>query len=200
MIRILLGQRGTLVRAAFTRLLSEAPDLDVIAGTDDPQLLLDLAMRERPELIMLHRTLSVEQTCCSLCETVERSAVLMLLDGPPGRTAVEALARRAPRVGVLPMNATEDQLLGSIRRLARGEAVLDTDVALAALTAPDSPLTPRECEILRQAATGLPSKDIGAELCLSPGTVRNYLSSALGKTGARTRIEAIRIARSSGWI
>jgi two-component system response regulator DesR len=199
-IRILLGQRGALVRAAFAGLLSQEADLEVIAGMDDPEDVVDAAVRERPEVIMLHRTLTVEQTCCSLCRTVDCSAVLVLLDGPAGPTGVEALAKLAPRVGVLPVDATPDQLLDGIRRLARGEPVLDSGVAVAALTAPASPLTARECEILCRAATGLPPKEIAAELFLSTGTVRNYLSSVLTKTRARTRIEAIRIAQDSGWI
>jgi two-component system, NarL family, response regulator DesR len=199
-IRILLGQRGTLVRAAFAQLLSQEADLQVIADMDDADQLLGLAVRECPEVIMLHGTVTMEQTCCRLCEAVQRCAVLMLLDGPAGPTSLQTLARLAPRVGALPVDATPDQLVDGIRKLARGEPVLDTRIALAALTASNSPLTPREREILRRAAAGLPAKEIAAEFFLAVGTVRNYLSSIITKTGARTRIEAIRIAQDSGWI
>jgi two-component system response regulator DesR len=78
--------------------------------------------------------------------------------------------------------------------------VLDTEVAVAALTAGDNPLTDREREVLRLALDGAPAKEIAKNLYLSTGTVRNYLSRILDKTGARTRIEAIRIAQEAGWI
>jgi two-component system, NarL family, response regulator DesR len=92
------------------------------------------------------------------------------------------------------------QLIENVRRMVRGETVLDIGLAVAALTSPGNPLTHRECQILKLVAAGTPVKDIAAQIFLTAGTVRNYLSRIVTKTGARTRIEAIRIAQRAGWI
>jgi two-component system response regulator DesR len=84
--------------------------------------------------------------------------------------------------------------------MAAGRRVVDSELAVAALEAADCPLTPREHEVLRLAAGGGRSKDIAAELGLSVGTVRNHLSRILVKTGARNRVDAVRIATDSGWL
>jgi two-component system response regulator DesR len=84
--------------------------------------------------------------------------------------------------------------------LARGEPVLDVELAVAALTAKDNPLTDRELDVLRLARNGAPTKEIASNLYLSAGTVRNHLARIVLKTGARTRQDAIRIAQDAGWI
>jgi two-component system, NarL family, response regulator DesR len=86
-----------------------------------------------------------------------------------------------------------------IRRLYRREPVLDADLVVAALRT-RSPLTPQEVRVLQAAAEGWPVKEIARKLGLSPGTVRNYLSRVIAKTGARTRIEAVHIAQQAGWV
>jgi two-component system response regulator DesR len=110
------------------------------------------------------------------------------------------LARLAPRVGLLGTDTTPADLAEAVRQMARGDIVLDPTVAVAALKAENNPLSEREREILRLAVAGMPTKEIAKTLHLSAGTVRNGLSRILAKTGARTRIEAMRIAQNSGWI
>jgi two-component system response regulator DesR len=90
-------------------------------------------------------------------------------------------------------------LLEAIRGAAKGELVVDVNLAVAALAVEPNPLTPRELEVLRLAADGASGPEIAERLHLSEGTVRNYLSSAIGKTGARNRVEAWRIARERDW-
>jgi two-component system, NarL family, response regulator DesR len=126
--------------------------------------------------------------------------VLILLDRQSGAGVSRSLARLAPRVGFLGTETSPYDLVESVRQMARGEPVLDAEVAVAALTADENPLTDRECEVLRMALDGAPAKEIAQRLYLSAGTVRNYLSRILAKTGARSRIEAIRIAQDAGWI
>jgi two-component system response regulator DesR len=91
-------------------------------------------------------------------------------------------------------------LADGIRRVARGERVIDPDLVAAALETGTSPLTDRETDVLRQAGSGIPTDQIATRLSLSPATVRNYLSNAITKVGGRNRIDAIRIARNAGWL
>jgi DNA-binding CsgD family transcriptional regulator len=112
-------------------------------------------------------------------------------------------ARGSPgwhRAGVLARVTTPARLIKGIRKIARGEPALDSKIAGTALTAANSPLTDREREVLRRAAECVPAKEIATESFLSVGTVRNYLSRSITKAGARTWIEAIRIAQNAGWI
>jgi len=97
-------------------------------------------------------------------------------------------------------NAPAARLLHAIRGVAQGGTVIDANLVIAALSAGRNPLTPRELSVLRLAAEGLSGPEIAKQLSLSQGTVRNYLSNAMNKTGARTRIDAIRIATESGWL
>ena len=98
------------------------------------------------------------------------------------------------------MDAPAATLADGVRRVAAGERVIDPDLIAAALETGSSPLTAREADVLRAAETGNPTELIATQLSLAPATVRNYLSNAITKTGARNRIDAIRIARDAGWL
>ncbi|GAA4710228.1 response regulator transcription factor [Phytohabitans rumicis] len=204
MIRVLLGQRGRLLREALAAVMSAEDDLDVVAELAHADDVLPAARRDRPHVavldVALPGTLAVTELCPALCDALPACGVLILLDRHSGAGIGRALARLAPRVGLLGAETSPFDLIESVRQLARGEPVLDAEVAVAALTAGENPLTDRECEVLRMAIDGAPAKEIAQRLYLSAGTVRNYLSRILAKTGARTRIEAIRIAQESGWI
>ena len=102
--------------------------------------------------------------------------------------------------GFLLKDAPATGLAEGIRRVSAGERVLDPDLVAAALETGSSPLTTREADVLRTAETGIPTEQIAERLSLSPATVRNYLSNAIAKVGGRNRIDAIRIARSAGWL
>jgi two-component system response regulator DesR len=102
--------------------------------------------------------------------------------------------------GVVGTEAAPCELVRGIRRLARGERVIDAGLAVAMVAAPRSPLSPRELNVLSVAASGVPSAEVAAELHLSTGTVRNYISAILRKTGARNRLEAVRLAEGAGWL
>jgi len=203
LIRILLGHRGTLLRGALAAVLSFEDDLKVVgelARTDD---VLPAAVRTRPDVVVLDLalpgTVPAADICAAVCQDLPDCAVLIVLDRRYG-AALELVARFVPRVGVIATETSPRHFIEGVRQIARGEPVIDGELAVAALTATDNPLTDREREVLRIAVHGAPVKDIAAELFLSTGTVRNYLSRILAKTGARTRIEAIRIAQDAGWI
>jgi two-component system, NarL family, response regulator DesR len=204
-IRVLLGQRGRLVREALSAVMAAEDDLEVVAELSRADEVLPTARRDHPHVAVLDVALpgpiTVADLCPTLCAALPACGVLILLDRQSGAGVGRSLARLAPRVGFLGTEETSpDDLVESVRQLARGEPVLDAEVAVAALTADENPLTDRECEVLRMALDGAPAKEIAQRLYLSAGTVRNYLSRILSKTGARTRIEAIRIAQDAGWI
>jgi two-component system response regulator DesR len=203
-IRILLAHKATLLRRALAAVLSQEEDLHIVAELARGDDVLPVAMRERPHVVVLDQAVpgsaALFDVCTRLHGALPDCGVLLVLDRCEPVGAGVALARLVPRVGLIATEASPAQLIESVRRIARGEPVLDIDLAVAALTAKDSPLTARERQILRLAAGGAPVKEIAAQLFLCTGTVRNYLSRIVTKTGGRTRIEAIRIAQEAGWI
>jgi len=124
--------------------------------------------------------------------------MLMLLDVEASGAVHGELETRVP--GFIGKDTAPAQLAQYIRRVADGERVIDPALAVAAWSVPRNPLTRREREILRVAAEGRTSLEIANQLHLSVGTVRNYLSSVMRRTGARSRLEAIRIATDRGWL
>ena len=120
-----------------------------------------------------------------------------------GRFGRPGFLRRAMEVGAagfLVKDAPVAELARAIRAVRAGERVIDRDLAAAALALGATPLSAREADVLRASAGGATVAGIAARLFLSEGTVRNYLSSAIGKTGARTRVEAARLAEEKGWL
>jgi two-component system, NarL family, response regulator DesR len=205
-IRVALGHGGPLLRAALSALLSREHDLDVVAELSRTDEVMTVAPRAGAHVVVLEYRLPgplpVVDVCHQLGRVVPECGVLLLLEYR-ARCVAEigrSLSELAPRVGVLATEATGEQFVDGVRRVARGEPVLDAKLALAVLSTVEPVLTGREREVLRHAMRGATSKEIAKEMCLSTGTVRNYLSRVLSKTGARTRIEAVRIAQDSGWI
>jgi len=199
-IRIVLGQNGALLRGALSALLDREPDLYVVAELARTHDVPDVVAQHRPDVAVLDAGLPGDDPVGRLCRTVDECALLVLLD-PVSRAGLgRTLVRLAPRVGLVATEATPTEFVTGVRQLARGEAVLDPLLAVAALGAEVSPLTSREAQILRLVVDGAPAKEIAARLALNVGTVRNHLTRIVAKTGARTRIEAVRKAQEAGWI
>jgi two-component system response regulator DesR len=199
-IRILLGFHGALPRAALSELLAAQVDLTVVAELGRGEDVLPAAQRERPHVAVLDHALPGSVDIEALCAQLPDCRVLALLDGRSSGRVGRALARLAPQVGLISVDAPPHEFVDAVRRIARGEPVLDAGVAMVALHSRDCVLTGRERDVLRLAAIGATAKEIAMRLGLSPGTVRNYLSRTLTKLDARSRIEAIRIAQDAGWI
>lgn len=204
MIRVLLGQRGTLFRGALAAVLTGQRDLLVVAKLADADLVLDAVLRERPQVAVLDGGLPGAATVVGVCRELHRGLPscrpLVMVEHGNGAGLSRSLIPLAPWLGLIATDATPPELVLAVRRLARGEAILDPELAAAAQAAAGNPLTERECEVLRLTRYGAPTKEIAKRLDLRVGTVRNYLSRGLTKTGARTPLEAIRIAQDAGWI
>ncbi|MGN9806497.1 response regulator transcription factor [Micromonospora sp. L32] len=208
MVRTLLALKGALVRGALAQLLDAEDDIDVVGEADTPDELRSALRAERPDVAVVDGDLV---TADQLGDLASERPAGRPDGGPPGRLLVLVQQRRAARlgpvlaehcrrIGFLSHDVAPGRIVEGVRRLADGQIVLDPDLVVAALAVADSPLTPREREVLDVVAEGHPVRDIAERLVLSAGTVRNHLSRIMAKTGARTRLEAVRIARESGWI
>ncbi len=198
-IRVALGHRGTLVRGALAAVLARENDLDVVAELDRSEDVLQVAGR-RPDVFLLDPHLPGRLRIEELCRKLAGRGVLVLIDHEAIAATSLALVKQAPRIGLIATDATTDLLVQAVRDVAKGLPVVDVRLAVAALKAGDNPLTDRECEVLRHVTTGATAQEVARTLSLSAGTVRNYLSRILAKTGSRSRIEAIRKAQDAGWI
>ena len=201
MISVLLAEDMHMIRAALSALLRLEPDIDVVAEVTRGDEIVPAALRSRPDVAVLDIDLpGVDGITASveLREKLPGCRVLVLTAmGQPGQV------RRALNSGIeafLVKDAPGDRLADAIRRTAQGLRVLDPELVAAAVEYGASPLTLREATVLREAARGAPAEEIARRLHLSPGTVRNYLTGAITKTGARNTIDAIRIAQDAGWI
>lgn len=201
MIRVLIAEDMHLIRGALVALLSLEQDMEVVAELDRGDGIVSTAVATQPDVAVLDIDLpgldglsAADQLHKALpaCRTL----VLTGLSQPGNLLrALKAHVR-----GFIVKDAPADALADAIRRVAAGQRVIDPDLVAAALETGASPLTARETDVLRAAEEGISTDEIATKLFLSPATVRNYLSNAITKVGARNRIDAIRIARNAGWL
>ncbi|MEE1818375.1 response regulator transcription factor [Streptomyces sp. SP18ES09] len=201
MIRLLLAEDQGMMRGALALLLGMEHDIEVVAQVGRGDEIVDAALLARPDVALLDIELpgrSGLDAAAALRDEVPECRVLILTTfGRPGylRRAMEAGA-----AGFLVKDGPVEDLAEAVRRVLRGETVIDPALAAAALSAGPNPLTGRERDALTASVDGATIADIAAALHLSESTVRNYLSSAIGKTGTRNRMEAVRAARRQGWL
>jgi len=200
-IRLLLADDQALVRGALAALLDLEPDLSVVAEVGRGDEVTAAAVEAKPDVALLDVEmpgLDGIAAAKALREAVPTCRVLIVTTfGRPGylRRAMEAGAS-----GFVVKDTPAKQLADAVRRVHSGLRVVDPMLAAETLATGESPLTDRETDVLRAARTGGTVADLAKELHLSEGTVRNHLSAAIGKTGARTRAEAVRLAESNGWL
>lgn len=199
-VRVLLADDQALVRGALAALLDLEPDLEVVVQAGSGAEVLDAVREHRPDVALLDIEMpgldGIEATRLVTSETSTRVLVVTTF-GRPGylRRALQAGAS-----GFVVKDAPASQLADAVRRVHQGLRVVDPSLAADSLVAGDSPLTERETDVLREARDGSSVADIAARLHLSRGTVRNYLSSAIGKTDAANRASAVREAERLGWL
>ncbi|WP_454607352.1 response regulator [Streptomyces tendae] len=200
-IRVLLAEDQGMMRGALALLLGMEPDIEVVAQVAAGDAIVDAAQTHRPDVALLDIELpglSGLDAAAELREQVPDCRVLVLTTfARPGylRRAMEAGA-----AGFLVKDGPVEELAVAVRRVLTGETVIDPALAVAALSAGPNPLTARERDVLNASSDGATVADVSARLHLSESTVRNYLSSAIGKTGTRNRTEALREARQQGWL
>jgi two-component system response regulator DesR len=200
-IRVLVAEDQTMVRGALRALLELEEDLEVVAEVGRGDEVVPAAQEHRPDVALLDIEMpggdGLEAARALAAAVPGCRAVVLTTFGRPG------FLRRAMEVGAagfLVKDAPVADLARAIRAVMAGERVIDRELAAAALAIGATPLSVREADVLRAAADGATVADIARALFLSEGTVRNYLSSAIGKTGARTRVEAARAAEERGWL
>ncbi len=200
MIRVVIAEDQGLVRGALAALLALEADLDVVAQAGDGEAALASVRAERPEILVtdiempLHSGIDVARAILE-----ERLPTRVVIVTTFARSGFLRRALDAGVGGYLLKDAPARELAAAIRRVAAGGRAIDPQLALDSWTERD-PLTERERGVLRLSAEGLPASAIGVRLGLTDGTVRNYLSEAIGKLGAANRVEAARIARDKGWL
>jgi two-component system, NarL family, response regulator DesR len=201
MIKLLLADDQAMVRSALAALLALEDDFDVVAQVGRGDDVVEAVLEYRPDVALLDiempgmdglaaaAALAHEAPCCRV--------IILTSFGRPGylRRAMESAA-----LGFVVKDAPAEQLADAVRRVMRGERVVDPALAAATLAGGASPLTGRERDVLVAARDGATVADIAGKLFLSEGTVRNYLSAAIAKTGVRNRVEAVRVADTRGWL
>jgi two-component system response regulator DesR len=200
-IKVLLAEDLDLLRSALVSLLSDEEDIEVVAALKCNDKVTQVAVRLRPDVVVVDVDLPCTNGLTTVRELRRRlpeTQIVALAAAKPAGLVQRLLA--ADVLGAVDKNAPAARLLEAIRGAAKGELVVDVNLAVAALAVEPNPLTPRELEVLRLAAEGASGPEIAEQLHLSPGTVRNYLSKVINKTCARTRVDAVRIAREAGWI
>ncbi|HTJ70311.1 MAG TPA: response regulator transcription factor [Actinospica sp.] len=206
MTRLLLAEDQAMIREALATLLDLEADLEVVASVGRGDEVLDaLAAAKAAGTEVDVALLDIEMPGMDgICAAEKAHAaypglriVILTTFGRPGflRRAMEAGAS-----AFLVKDAPAAQLASAIRRVVAGERVIDPDLAAAALADGVNPLTSRERDVLEASAGGATNAEIAAKLFLSEGTVRNYLSACIQKTGTRNRTEALTLARTKGWL
>ncbi len=206
MIRVLLADDQEMIRTALATTLDLEDDLEVVGQAGTCAEAVAVAARARPDVALL----DVQMPTGGLAGEDGLDAIAPLLAAAPGvrvlvvttfgRPGYLRRALEAGALGFMVKDAPIERLLEGIRRVSQGLRHVDPELAAASLSLGASPLTEREAQVLAASIGGAATAEIASAVFLSEGTVRNYLSAAIGKLGARNRAEAIRTALDNGWI
>ena len=201
MIRVLIAEDQAMVRGALASLLSLEDDIEIVAEVERGDLVLDAVRTTTPDVALLDIEMPGLDGISAAAQIAQEApatrSLILTTFGRPGYLR-RALAQGAS--GFLLKDAPAGELAAAIRKVAAGERAVDSGLAAAALAEGDSPLSPREHDVLAASTGHETAAEIAAALHLSEGTVRNYLSSAIRKLGARNRREAVEVALEKGWL
>ncbi|WP_035953907.1 response regulator [Parafrankia sp. EUN1f] len=201
MIKVLLADDQHLVRGALAALISLEDDLEVVGQVGRGDEVVSAVTRLHPDVVLMDVEMpGIDGLAAARAVRATAPDTQVLVVTTFGRTGYLRRAMEAGALGFVVKDAPAEALAEAIRRVARGERVVDPTLAAATLAGGASPLTGRERDVLVAARDGATVADIARRLFLSEGTVRNYLSAVIAKTGTRNRMEALRVAEDSGWL
>ena len=201
MIRTLIADRMALIRAGLVACIARERDIKVVAELDRREPVLPTVATLGPDVAVIDDGIAAADGFViihDLHDAAPSCRTLIMATQPCPRDLRRAVAAHA--AGFVRKDADPDSISQAIRQVAHGMKALDPDLAFDALNAPLNPMTSRETDVLRLAAAGAPTAEIARQLCLTTGTVRNHISAIITKTGARNRVDVIRIADRSGWL
>ena len=200
-IRLLVADDQELIRSALVRLLDMEEDFSVVASVGRGDEVVSAAKATQPDIALLDVEMpGIDGLAAAALLTEQVPSCRSLILTTFGRPGYLRRAMDSGAVGFVVKDMPVDELAAAIRRVAAGERVIDPALAAATIAYGTSPLTPRERDVLVAARSSATVAEIATRLFLSEGTVRNYLSAAISKAGAKNRIEAIRTAEAKGWI
>jgi two-component system, NarL family, response regulator DesR len=198
---VLIAEDQAMVRGALAALLALEEDIEIVAEASRGDEVIPTAQDALPDVALLDIEMPGGDglsAAAALRERLPSCRVIILTTF--GRAGYLKRAMESGAVGFLLKDAPASELATAIRRVMAGERVVNPGLAVAALSEGESPLTDREREVLAVSANGATIEDVARKLYLSEGTVRNYLSTAIKKLGARNRVEAARLAERKGWL
>lgn len=201
MIRTLIAESTALTREGLVAILGREPDIELVATARNGPEAVSAARTLRPDVALLSAAFPADRGIGSWIAVAAQAREAapecrLAILGPSWQCREMRRAAAAGVRGFLICDSPPEDLISAVRKLASGRQVLDSRLPRS----PESPLTPREADVLRAADAGATTAEIARALCLSEGTVRNYLSRAISKTGTRNRLGAVRIAAESGWL
>ena len=190
-----------LVRGAIAMMLDLEEDIEVVAQAGNGREAIEAVACGDVDVVLADVEMPVMDGIAAASRIrKEHPDVKILMVTTFGRPGYLRRAMEAGASGFVVKDAPSDSLASAVRKVMAGQRVVDPDLAAESLAASSNPLTEREQDVLRATSGGGTTADVSRSLFLSQGTVRNYLSSAIHKTGARTRAEAVMIARDNGWL
>ncbi|GHD80882.1 DNA-binding response regulator [Salinibacterium amurskyense] len=199
-IRLLIADDEHLIRGALSALLNLEADIEVVASVDNGVAAAEQALALQPDVCLLDLEMPQAdgiEAATRILSTVATKVVIVTRHARPG-VLRRALAARVS--GFVPKSTPAEDLAAVIRDVVAGKRYIDPEIAATALTADRCPLTDRELDALRFSRSTMSVQEIADALHLAPGTVRNYLSSAMTKLDARSRHDAADKAWQQGWI
>lgn len=200
MIRLVVADDEGLIRGALVALLNLEEDLTVVAEAATSTDAVRASREHRPDVAILDLEMPPADGLHAAAEIRAELPTRIIMVTRHARPGVLRRALATGISGFVPKTTPAERLAEIIRDVATGQRYVDPDIAASALTEDDCPLTDRELDVLRLSRTGASIEEIAGQIHLAPGTVRNYLSAAMSKLGARSRHAAAHRAWEEGWI
>jgi two-component system response regulator DesR len=201
LIRVLIVEGASLMREGLVAVLSNEPGITIAGVVESGDEIVPVAVEIKPDVALIDVDLPcMDGFAVAQMLRSELPACAMMLTAARRKPGDLRRAAAAEAAGFMLKDTPLDDMARAIRQVASGQRVIDADLVFAALRRSDSPLTPRELEVLRLVAEGATTAQIADTLVVTIGTVRNHLSRINSKTGARNRVHAIRIAEQGGWL